>query len=167
MIAWLCALAFGFYAASPGHAFTLQCQAPDSASSVAHCQVDRGRRLGGLPDQHTEITWTTFTLTSHLCDNTPQGGVRFCHRVTLLGDPPLALPELRTPLAAEVVSQQLRQFLAGGQGPATLAWTAPRPLTETLQTLALALLLAVTAWGLTPRPRATPPPAPDESDPNP
>lgn len=166
MLALLCALAFGGYAASPGHAFTLRCQVPDPASPVAHCQVDRGRRLGELPDQHTEITWTTFTLTSHLCDNTPQGGVRFCHRFTLLGHPPLVLPELRTPLTAEVVSQRLRQFLAG-QGPDTLVWITPRPLTETLQTLALALLLAVAAWGLTPRPQATPPLAPEESDPNP
>ncbi|MEB3289580.1 MAG: hypothetical protein VKI82_06665 [Leptolyngbya sp.] len=157
---------FSLYGASPGQAITVHCQAPGPSSPVAHCQVDQGRRLVGLPAQHRDLTWATFTLTSTLCDNTPQGGVRFCHRLTLLGTPPLVLPEWRTPLTAAAVSQRLRQFLAG-QGPDTLTWITPRPPLEPLQTVLLALLLTVTTWGLTPSPRRPPSLSLEDSDANP
>ena len=144
----LCALVFALYGVSPGHAISVDCQAPQPNHDLApHCQVQRGRRLGWLPQQTAEFDWFDLTLTSRLCDNDPRGGVRFCHRLTLIGaDQRVTLPELRTPLTAESMTQNLNRFLAG-QSQSHLAWSTPQPWLETLQTLVLALLLSITAWG--------------------
>ncbi|QQE64481.1 hypothetical protein GFS31_11620 [Leptolyngbya sp. BL0902] len=147
----VCVLLFCLYGASPGKALRLHCPAPSAgAPAVAHCQLERGRRLGWLPAQHTTLDWTDFTLASRLCDNIPQGGVRFCHRLTLVGaQQHLTLSEWQTPLTPDAVVQGLRSFLSG-QGQEAFDWQTPRPFSETLQTLALGLLLAITTWGLGP-----------------
>jgi hypothetical protein len=146
VVALLCMLIFALYAASPGQAISVHCQAPQA--TVSHCQVAQGRRLGWLPQRATEFDWREFTLDSRLCDNTPRGGVRFCHRLTFIGaNRRLTLPEWRTPLTADNVLERLTRFRSG-QGPADLTWSTPQPWLETFQTLALALLLTVTTWGL-------------------
>jgi hypothetical protein len=145
VVALVCLLIFALYAASPGEAINVHCYAPQA--TVAHCQVNQGRRLGWLPQRATEFDWLDFTLDSRLCDNTPRGGVRFCHRLTLMSaNRHLTLPELRTPLSADNIVQSLTRFQSG-QGPTDLTWSAPQPWLETLQTFTLALLLTITAWG--------------------
>lgn len=164
-VAMICVLLFGLHGFGPGKALRLHCSAPSAAApSVAQCQLEQGRRLGWLPAQRTTLAWTDFTLASRLCDNTPQGGVRFCHRLTLAGaSQRLTLPEWRTPLTPDAISQRLRLFLAG-QGQDTFDWSMSQPLTDLLQTWALGLLLAIATWGLGAGSRHTPH-LPDDDDP--
>ncbi|PSN13378.1 hypothetical protein C7293_16170 [filamentous cyanobacterium CCT1] len=88
-----------------------------------------------------------IAIASDLCDNTPRGGVRFCHRLTLLGPGrQLTLPEVRTPLSAAALSDQLHRFMAG-EGSPQLAWSGDRPLFP-WRTPAIALLLMAATWAL-------------------
>lgn len=152
VVAVLCALVFAFYGASPGPGISVSCQAPQAEDLAPHCQVQRSRRLGWLPHQRADFLWTDLTLTSRLCDNDPRGGVRFCHRLTLIGPTQqVTLPELRTPLSAAGVTQQLNRFMAG-QGRSDLTWSAAPTGLDHFTTLSLALLLSLTAWGLSPWP---------------
>ncbi|PSR13724.1 hypothetical protein C8255_24995 [filamentous cyanobacterium CCP3] len=88
-----------------------------------------------------------IAIASDLCDNTPRGGVRFCHRLTLLGaGRQLTLPEVRTPLSASALSDQLHRFMAG-EGSSQLAWSGDRPLLP-WRTPAIVLLLMAATWAL-------------------
>lgn len=149
VVALLCVLVFSLYGVSPGEAISVRCRLPHSStlSSAPHCQVEQGRKLGWLPKRATEFDWLDMTLTSHLCDKTPRGGVRFCHQLTLVGERRrITLPEWRSPLTAEVIDRELNQFVTG-KSQTTLAWSTPPSPLETCQTLALAVLLSMTAWG--------------------
>lgn len=88
-----------------------------------------------------------IAITSELCDKTPRGGVRFCHRLTLLGaGRQVTLPEVRSPLSAAALSEQLHRFMAG-EGSPQLIWSGDRPLVP-WRTPAIALLLTVATWAL-------------------
>jgi hypothetical protein len=88
-----------------------------------------------------------MAITSRLCDNTPRGGVRFCHRLTLLGPGrSITLPEVRTPLAAAALTDQLQRFIAG-EGSPQIQWSRPSPGVP-WRSLGLGLLLAIAAWAL-------------------
>lgn len=147
VVAVLCGLVFALYGVSPGQAISLHCQAPQADTQAPHCQVQQGRRLGWLPKQTSAFDWIDLTMTSRLCDNDPRGGVRFCHRLTLIGENrQVTLSERRTLLSAEAVHQTLHRFMAG-QGGSDFAWSTPQPWLDTLHSLLLALLLSITAWG--------------------
>lgn len=88
-----------------------------------------------------------MAMTSELCDNTPRGGVRFCHRITLLGrEHQVTLPEVRTPLSAATLREQLRQFIAG-EGSPRLSWSSATGGIP-WRSLVIALLLAIASWAL-------------------
>ncbi len=181
VVAVLCALVFLSYGLGASTAMAVVCEAPqieDGASplaggvAAAHCQVRQERRLGGLPAITTEFNLQDVAITSRLCDNTPRGGVRFCHRLTLIGDQAtVTLPEIRTPLNAATLTDSLRRFIAGQGGSAgvipdrQLSWSMPRRFRSQLSTVTIGCLLSVAAWGLwaIQWPRLAPsPPAPDE-----
>jgi hypothetical protein len=86
-------------------------------------------------------------MTSELCDNNPRGGVRFCHRLTLLGlGQQATLAEVRTPLSATALRDQIQRFIAGEGGP-QLIWSSS-PLWLPGRTVAIAMLLAIATWAL-------------------
>jgi hypothetical protein len=155
VVAVLCVLVFGVYGLGPSPVMAVMCDAPAQVSGMvgtgltdlAHCQVRQGRRFGWLPARTLEFNLIDVAITSRLCDNTPRGGVRFCHRLTLIGNQDeVTLPEIRTPLAADTLTDSLRGFMVG-QGSDHLTWTAPDRLIHQLSTVVLALLLTITAWG--------------------
>ncbi|NJL48589.1 MAG: hypothetical protein HC929_15290 [Leptolyngbyaceae cyanobacterium SM2_5_2] len=171
VVAVLCALVFLGYGLGASPEMAVVCDAPQSLASPiinnaqpstaavpsAHCQVCQGRRLGVLPAITTDFDLQDVAITSRLCDNTPRGGVRFCHHLTLIGDrATVTLPEIRTPLTAATLMDNLHRFMAGqGNSSAAgaivdrrLSWTTPRRLTTSLSTAAMGGLLAMAAWGL-------------------
>lgn len=117
-----------------------------TAPGQVYCQAIRSQPWAWLP--HTQrFALQEIAIASDLCDNTPRGGVRFCHRLTLLGPGrQLTLPEVRTPLSATALSDQLHRFMAG-EGSPQLVWSGDRPLFP-WRTLAIALLLAAATWAL-------------------
>jgi hypothetical protein len=166
VVAVLCALMFLGYGLGASPEIAVVCEAAqvsDTSSAKAgerifpHCQVRQERRLSGLPAVTIGFNLQDTAITSSLCDNTPRGGVRFCHRLTLIGDQAtVTLPEIRTPLPATTLTDRLRRFIAD-QGssdtsePVTdrrLSWTTPHSLANQLSTVAIGVLLSVTAWGL-------------------
>ncbi|WP_193966842.1 hypothetical protein [Nodosilinea sp. LEGE 07088] len=120
----------------------------------------RSRRAGaGLLPGHAALPWAWLpqarrpfalqdvAMSSALCDNTPRGGVRFCHRLTLLGPGrQVTLAEVRTPLSATALRDQIQRFIAGEGGP-QLIWSSS-PLWLPGRTIAIALLLAIATWAL-------------------
>ncbi|HIK43706.1 MAG TPA: hypothetical protein IGR64_02345 [Leptolyngbyaceae cyanobacterium M65_K2018_010] len=148
-----CALIFLAYGLGGGPGLAVVCDGPqgDPVDTIPeqfpHCRVSQWRRLGGLPALTRDFYLEDVEIVSHLCDNTPRGGVRFCHRLTLLGDPgSVTLAEIRTPLTAQSLVDGLQNFIAG-EGSDRLAWTTPRPWRGHLTTAIIGLLLAITAWG--------------------
>ncbi|PZV19280.1 MAG: hypothetical protein DCF21_07585 [Leptolyngbya sp.] len=116
-----------------------------AAPGQVYCQTTLPSPWAWLPSRTFALQ--NFTITSDLCDNNPQGGVRFCHRLTLLGaGRQVTLPEVRTPLSARAITDQLRQFIAG-EGSPQLIWSST---TRWLpwRTLTIALLLVVASWAL-------------------
>ena len=120
------------------------------------CQVARSLLFGRLPTTTTQFHLRDIAIDSTMCDNTPRGGVRFCHRVTLLGNQPGAneqsrpmaqpLPEMRTPLSATTVRDQFLRFI-NGEGEKHLTFTLTEQLATHIRTGVLGLLLAIAAWG--------------------
>lgn len=168
VVAVLCILMFLGYGVFPSPGMAVVCTAPPSrlapmaaedASNLVSdaaegerttCQVSRSRRFGWLPPQTQTFALADVEIASRLCDNTPRGGVRFCHRLTLLGDhTSVTLPEVRTPLTATTLTDSLHSFMLG-QGSPQLTWSTPHRLRQGLSTMVLGLLLAVAAWGLWP-----------------
>ena len=125
------------------------------APNQVQCQVERSL-LGGLPMTTIQFLLQDLTIDSTMCDNTPRGGVRFCHRVTLLGEAlkdgagsrviSQLLPEMRTPLSAKTVNDQLLRFMQG-DGPQELIFQTTGLLATYLQMGILGLLLAIVAGG--------------------
>ncbi|MGB3309563.1 MAG: hypothetical protein WBG32_21685 [Nodosilinea sp.] len=116
-----------------------------AAPGQVYCQAIRPRAWAWLPPQSFALQ--DIAMASDLCDNTPRGGVRFCHRLTLLGPGrQITLPELRTPLSATALSDQLHRFMAG-EGSPQLVWSGDRSLLP-WRTPAIALLLSAATWAL-------------------
>lgn len=169
VVAVLCMATFLGYGISPSPVMAVVCTASpasiadlgsaESLSALARdglardsatCQVSRSRRFGWLPSQTQTFALQDVAIASRLCDNNPRGGVRFCHRVTLLGNrASVTLPDVRTPLTAATLMDSLRNFMAG-QGSPQLTWSTPHRLRQWLSTMVLGLLLAIAAWGLWP-----------------
>jgi hypothetical protein len=117
------------------------------APQQVQCQVNHALLFGWLPTATTEFRLQDIAIDSTMCDNTPRGGVRFCHRVTLLGsNRAQALPEIRTPLAAATIQKQFKGFMAG-EGPTQLSFKMAGELATYIRTGILGLLLMVVAWG--------------------
>jgi hypothetical protein len=126
------------------------------APGQVQCQVVRSLFFGWLPTTTTQFLLQDLTIDSTICDNTPRGGVRFCHHVTLLGEDlsPHAqgrpasqlLPEMRTPLSAITVKDKFRNFIQG-DGTDKLTFEVTAQPSSYLRTGVLGLLLGIVAWG--------------------
>jgi hypothetical protein len=140
----LCAVLLGLWGLSlPGPGRVLCDRA---APGQVYCQAIWPRPWAWLP-RAQRFALQEIAIDSELCDKTPRGGVRFCHRLTLLGPGrQLTLPEVRTPLSATALSDQLHRFMAG-EGSPQLAWSGDRPLLP-WRTPVIALLLATASWAL-------------------
>lgn len=140
----LCTALLGLWSLSlPGPSSVLCDRA---APGQVYCQAIRSRPWAWLP-RAQGFALQEIAIASELCDNTPRGGVRFCHRLTLLGPrQQLTLPEVRTPLSATALSDQLHRFMAG-EGSPQLVWSGDRPMLP-WRTPAIALLLAAATWAL-------------------
>ncbi|MFQ4137262.1 hypothetical protein PGN35_013175 [Nodosilinea sp. PGN35] len=115
------------------------------APNQVYCRATLPPPWAWLPSQ--SFLLGDITLTSELCDNTPRGGVRFCHRITLRGAAhQVTLPEVRTPLSAAAIREQLRQFVAG-EGSPRLSWSSATGRIP-WRTLVIALLLGTASWAL-------------------
>ncbi|MGF1570056.1 MAG: hypothetical protein ACFCVD_18630 [Nodosilinea sp.] len=124
---------------------TVSCQR--LAPGQVYCQVTQARPLSGVLAPAQPFQLQDMTISSELCDNTPQGGVRFCHRLTLLGDQgSVTLPEVRTPLSAATVIENLRSFIAG-EGGTSLVWATPKDVANPLRMFAIGILFTIAAWG--------------------
>lgn len=116
-----------------------------AAPGQVYCRATLPPPWAWLPGQ--SFVLDDVAMTSELCDNNPRGGVRFCHRLTLLGGGhQVTLPEVRTPLSAAAIREQLRQFM-DGEGSPRLSWSSPSG-TLPWRTLVIALLLLVATWAL-------------------
>ncbi len=116
-----------------------------AAPGQVYCRATLPPPWGWLPSQ--SFLLDDVAMTSELCDNNPHGGVRFCHRLTLLGaNHQVTLPEVRTPLSAAALKEQLRQFIAG-EGSPRLSWSSPGSGLP-WRTLAIVLLLVAASWAL-------------------
>jgi len=126
------------------------------APDQVQCQVSHSLLFGWLPLTTTYFSLQDVTIESTICDNTPRGGVRFCHQVTLLGDglkPDLgiyrttqALPEMRTPLSTATVQDQFQHFIHD-RGQDTLTFEITGNWSTYLRTGGVGMLLAIVAWG--------------------
>lgn len=142
----LCALMFLVYGLGPTGQPAVICDR--AAPNQVQCQVSQPRLFSGLPASTHRLQLQDVSITSELCDNNPRGGVRFCHRLTLLGDhQQYTLAEVRTPLSAATLLENLRGFMAG-EGSSRLAWSAAPTLTSQFRTGAIGLLLLMATWGL-------------------
>lgn len=116
-----------------------------AAPGQVYCRATLPPPWAWLPSQ--SFLLDDVTMTSELCDNNPRGGVRFCHRLTLLGaDQQITLPEVRTPLSAAALREQLRQFI-GGEGSPRVSWSSPGSGVP-WRTLVIGLLLLAANWAL-------------------
>ncbi|MEA5452624.1 hypothetical protein VB780_28890 [Leptolyngbya sp. CCNP1308] len=116
-----------------------------TAPGQVYCRATLPPPWAWLPSQ--SFLLDDFAMTSELCDNNPRGGVRFCHRLTLIGNArQVTLPEVRTPLSAAAIEEQLRQFM-NGEGSPRLSWSSSGGGLP-WRTLAIALLLLVATWAL-------------------
>lgn len=117
-------------------------EAPDQV----YCQAARPRPLAWLPSPQA-FALQEVAIASELCDKTPRGGVRFCHRLTLLGPGrQITLPEVRTPLSATALMGQLHRYMAG-EGSPRLVWSGDRSVFP-WRALAIVLLLLAATWAL-------------------
>jgi hypothetical protein len=144
----LCTLLLGIWGLRPPSPQGVMCDRISPGQVI--CQATLPRPwvwLPPVPFTPRPFALQDIALSSTLCDNSPRGGVRFCHRLTLLGTGrPVTLPEVRTPLSAAALSDQLQRFMAG-EGAPQLHWSSPAPEVP-WRTLAIALLLAVATWAL-------------------
>jgi hypothetical protein len=116
-----------------------------TAPGQVYCRATLPPPWAWLPGQ--SLLLDDVAMTSELCDNNPRGGVRFCHRLTLLGaGHQVTLPEVRTPLSAAAIREQLRQFVAG-EGSPRLSWSSPGGSVP-WRTVGIAGLLLVATWAL-------------------
>ncbi|MBD1914762.1 MULTISPECIES: hypothetical protein [Cyanophyceae] len=139
----LCLLLLGLWGVSQPDPSAVVCDR--AAPGQAYCRATLPPPWAWLPSQ--SFLLDDVAMTSELCDNNPHGGVRFCHRLTLLGaEHQITLPEVRTPLSAAALREQLRQFVAG-EGSPHLSWSSPGSGVP-WRTLVIALLLVAANWAL-------------------
>ncbi|WOD39477.1 hypothetical protein [Nodosilinea sp. E11] len=118
-----------------------------AAPGQVYCQASLPRPWAWWPQSQRAFALEDVALTSELCDNTPRGGVRFCHRLTLRGaEHQVTLSEVRTPLSAAALRDQLHRYIAG-EGSPQLIWSSSS-LGLPWRTLAITLLLAIATWAL-------------------
>ncbi|MGB3136497.1 MAG: hypothetical protein WBB18_06815 [Nodosilinea sp.] len=143
LVLLLCAGLLGLWAVSlPGPSSAVCVRA---APDQVYCQAIWPQPWAWLP-LPPRFTLQTVAITSELCDRSPRGGVRFCHRLTLLGsDGQVTLPEVRTPVPAAVIEDHLHRFIAG-EGSPQLSWSGRPP--RLWRTAAIALLLLTAVWAL-------------------
>ncbi|MBD1876581.1 hypothetical protein H6F75_24135 [Nodosilinea sp. FACHB-131] len=143
VVAVLCLVLLGLWGVSRPAPSTVVCDR--AAPSQVYCRATLPLPWAWLPSR--SFLLDDVAMTSELCDNNPHGGVRFCHRLTLLGaDYQITLPEVRTPLAAAALREQLRQFVAG-EGSPRLSWSSPGSGVP-WRTLVIGSLLVVASWAL-------------------
>lgn len=141
----LCGLLFGLWLLKLPGPTRVVCDraAPDQV----YCQATLPRPWAWLPQSGRPFQLQDVAIASELCDNTPRGGVRFCHRLTLLGTTQqITLPEIRTPLSGTALSDQFQRFISG-EGSPQLTWSESA-VAPPLRPLVLILLLAIASWGL-------------------
>lgn len=154
VVAVACALVFAIYGFWVTGQRLIVCDR--LAPQQVQCQVTQSLIFGWLPVSTSQFWLQEVAIESTLCDNTPRGGVRFCHQLTLLGEGfkpgsnsnPIAqpLPAMRTPLTTATVRDKFVRFLAG-EGNQQLTFTVAGQTTTYLRTVLLGGLLAVVAWG--------------------
>ncbi|WP_035992731.1 hypothetical protein [Leptolyngbya sp. KIOST-1] len=140
----LCVALLGVWALSlPGPSHVVCDRA---ASGQVYCQASHPQPWGWLA-RPQPLTLQDIAISSELCDKTPRGGVRFCHRLTLLGsNRQIVLPEVRSPLSAAALGDRLHGFMAG-EGSPQLSWSGDRSALP-WRTPTIALLLTVGTWAL-------------------
>ncbi len=148
----LCVALLGLWGVSRPGPRAVVCDSPRqpvsdhrAAPGQVYCQATLPPPWAWLPSQRFLLD--DIAITSELCDNDPRGGVRFCHRITLLGrEQQVTLPEVRTPLSAATLKEQLRQFMVGEGGPSLSCSSATGDIPW--RSLIIALLLAIASWAL-------------------
>jgi hypothetical protein len=143
-VAICCAAVFALYGLWNTEQQTINCHRIDGR---VQCQVHHSLLFERLPIFDSQFELLDVELHSTLCDNTPRGGVRFCHHLTLLAQDNrrYLLPEFRSPLSATTIRDDFRDFI---QGQSELALSLP-PASRSVNYLNIALvglLLALVAW---------------------
>ena len=149
IVALLCVLMLGLWGMKVPEPKGVICDrtAPGTVSCQATLAYPWAHPWAWLPQNRQSFELQDIAIDSDLCDNTPRGGVRFCHRLTLVGaSRQITLPEVRTPLSAAALSDYLRRFVAG-EGSPQLSWSTAA-LGFPGRTLAITLLLAIATWAL-------------------
>ncbi len=154
VVAVVCAAVFTVFGLTSTAQQSITCDR--LAPGQVQCQVARSLLFGILPTTTTQFWLQDIAIDSTMCDNTPRGGVRFCHQVTLLGNQPETdgrsrslsqpLPQMRTPLSAATVRDQFLRFIKG-EGEKRLTFAVTGQLAAYIRTGILGLLLAIAAWG--------------------
>lgn len=154
VVALFCGVLFAVYGlvATGQHIITCDRLSPGQVQ----CQVVRSFGFGRFPPTTTQFWLQEVTIDSDLCDKTPRGGVRFCHRVTLWGrslnsepgNSTIAqpLPPMQTPLSTATVREKFLRFI-NGEGEEQLRFTKTGQRFAYIKTTVLGLLLAIVAWG--------------------
>lgn len=145
MVAWICAGVFLLYLLLATGQQVIQCDRTPTGDR--QCQSRQSLLLG-------QITWFSqrfelkgIDLESDLCDNTPRGGVRFCHHLTLVAeDRSYPLPMFRSPLSSATIRESFDRLQAGDY-PQGLTFQATRRSLVAWRIDLMALLLMIVAWG--------------------
>lgn len=153
-MAVLCAVLFTAYGLFATGQRSITCER--LAPGQVQCQADRSLLFGWLPTTTTQFWLQDIAIDSTMCDNTPRGGVRFCHRVTLLGNQfkidgrgkfiSQPLPEMRTPLSVATIRDKFLRFI-NGEGEKHLTFRVSGQLSSYIKTGVIGVLLAIAAWG--------------------
>jgi hypothetical protein len=140
-----CAVLFALAVFWVGAQETVACQ---GLTNQVQCQVQQALWGQRLPLFTTDFEPVDVEVHSTLCDNTPPGGVRFCHRVLLLTQDNQAypLPEFYSPLSPMVIKEYWQEFIQGNGKPPLPLNTAEAP-NDYLTIAGLGVLLMVVAWG--------------------
>jgi hypothetical protein len=140
-----CAVLFALAAVWIGAQQTVACQGLTNQMQCQTQQVLWGQRL---PLFTTDFEPVDVEVHSTLCDNTPRGGVRFCHQITLMTQDNQAypLPEFNSPLSPQAIEEQWQEFMRGNGEPPLPLNTMGTPI-DYLTMATLGGLLMVIAWG--------------------
>jgi len=159
LVAVVCALAFGLYVLVATGQQTILCDR--TAEGTLQCEARQSLVLGQWSWSARQFPLKGVEIDSELCDNVPQGGVRFCHRITLRApDRRYTLPPFRSPLSSAALRDRFDQ-LGAGQLEDPLTFRATRIGRTYWRTGLMAVLLGVVAWGFWDVPSIAPE-SPDE-----
>lgn len=156
----ICVVVFSLYGLLTTGSHRVSCDRSPSGQVLCH---DRHTLLfGQIPYQDRQFSPEDVQVNAVISDATPRGGVRFTHRIILVGagEPVMADP-IVSPLSAAEVSTRLRRYLQG-DGPTHLDLGTDRTGTALVRSLLLAGLLAVVVWGLGGTLPSRPPLLPDD-----